>query len=93
MEIFNWEINFENFGKVKVKINASSETYDILVNKIPKNSIDWMREQPKRFGTLKYNSENGRKLIRWDEAEIFLLLKLDILYGSWLYVITHSYVT
>ena len=89
MEIFNWEVNFEDFAKVRVKINASSEVYDRLVNKIPKSSLDWMREQPKYFRTLKYNGENRRKRIRWDEARTFLLLRLDILYRNWLYVITH----
>lgn len=89
MEIFNWETNFKDFAKVKVKINASSEDYDRLVNKIPRNSLDWMREQPKCFGTLKYNGENRRKRIRWDEAQTFLLLKLDILYHNWLYLIIH----
>lgn len=89
MEIFNWEINFENFAKVKVKINASSEDYDRLVNKIPRTPLDWMREQPKYFGTLKYNGENWRKRIRWDENQTFLLLRLDVLYSNWLYIITY----
>ena len=89
MEVFNWTINLENFGKVRVKINASSEVNDRLINKVPKSSLDWMREQPKYFGTLKYNDENRRKHIRWDEAGTFLLLRLDVLYRSWLYVITH----
>ena len=89
MEIFNWEVNFENFGKVKVKINASSETYDRLVDKTPRSSLDWMREQPKYFGTLKYNGENHRKRVGWFESQTFLLLKLDVLYRNWIYVITH----
>lgn len=89
MEIFNWEINLENFGKVNVKIKASPETYNKMISKILQSSINWMQEQPKKFGTLKFNGENGRKRIRWDETQTFLLFKLDVLYGNWLYIITH----
>ena len=89
MEIFNWNINFENFGKVNVKITASSEVYDRLVNKIPKTPLDWIRESPKYFGTLKHNGENRRKLILWNDKQTFLLFKLDVLYNNWLYIITY----
>lgn len=89
MEIFNWEINFKDFGKVRVKINMSPETYDRMDLKIPYSSINWMREQPKKFGTLKVKGNNNRKRIYWDDKQTFLLFKLDVLYSNWLYVITH----
>ena len=87
MEIFNWNINFENFGKVKVKVNVSPETYDQMISKIPQSSLNWMREQPKKFGTLRYNGENSRKRIYWDEKQTFLLFKLDVLYTNWSWII------
>lgn len=41
----------------------SPETYDRMISKTPQSSINWMREQPKKFGTLRYNGENNRKRI------------------------------
>lgn len=29
----------------------SPETYDQMISKIPQSSINWMKEQPKKFGT------------------------------------------
>ena len=89
MEIFNWNINFEDFGKVKVKVNMSPETYDQMISKIPQSSLNWMREQPKEFGTLKFDGEDHGRLILWDTKQTFLLFKLDVLYNNWIYVITH----
>ena len=85
MEIFNWNINFADFGKVKVKVNVSPETYDQMISKIPQSSLNWMREQPKKFGTLRVNG--NRKRIYWDEKQTFLLFKLDVLYTNWCWII------
>ena len=89
MEIFNWEIHFKDFGKVKVKVNMSPETYDQMISKIPQSSINWMKEQPKKFGTNWTMGENHKKRITWVEKQLFLLFKLDVLYSNWLYIITH----
>lgn len=89
MEIFNWTINFEDFGKVNVKISMLPEIYDHLCNKTPQSSLDWMKEQPKKFGTNWTMGENHKKYITWDEKQLFLLFKLDVLYSNWLYIITH----
>lgn len=87
MEIFNWNINFEDFGKVKVRINVSPKTCDQMISKIPQSCLNWMREQPKKFGTLRVNG--NRKRIYWAEEQTFLLFKLAVLYSNWLYIITH----
>ena len=60
----------------------SPETCEKMILKIPQSSLNWMGEQPKYFGTLKYNGENRRKRIRRDEALTFLLFRLDILYRN-----------
>lgn len=54
-----------------------------MILKIPQSSLNWMGEQPKKFGTLKYNGENHRKRIYWDDKQTFLLFKLDVLYSNW----------
>ena len=41
----------------------SPETCDRMDLKIPYSSINWMREQPKKFGTLKVKGNNNRKRI------------------------------
>ena len=85
MEIFNWNINFEDFGKVKVKVNVSPETYNQMISKISQSNLNWMREQPKKFGTLRVNG--NRKQIYWDEKQTFLLFKLAVLYANWCWII------
>ena len=88
MEIFNWNINFKDFGKVNVKIKVSPETCEKMISKISQSSLNWMGEQPKNFGTLKYNGENYRKRIPFDDKQTFLLFKLDVLYSNWYWVIS-----
>ena len=88
MEIFNWNINFKDFGKVNVKIKVSPETCGKMISKISQSSLDWMGEQPKYFGTLKYNGENHRKRIYFDDKQTFLLFKLDVLYNNWCWIIS-----
>lgn len=41
----------------------SPETYDQMISKIPQSGLNWMREQPKKFGTLRVNGDNNRKRI------------------------------
>lgn len=53
-----------------------------MISKISQSSLDWMGEQPKYFGTLKYNGENHRKRIYFDDKQTFLLFKLDVLYNN-----------
>lgn len=54
-----------------------------MISKISQSSLNWMGEQPKNFGTLKYNGENYRKRIPFDDKQTFLLFKLDVLYSNW----------